>query len=407
MTLIDTSTEATMDAPAKIVFGQPSFGPEEEQLVLETIRSGWIGQGPLVQRFETEMSAYLDVPHVVSVSSCTAALHLSLLAAEIGPGDEVITTPFTFVATVNAIEHAGATPVFVDVDPVSLCLTPEDAAAAITPRTRAIMPVHFGGRPIDTRGYEALALEHDLWIVEDAAHAIGTRDRGRMVGSPTGDRTIVCFSFYPNKNLSTCEGGAITTRNAEIADRLQKLRLHGLDNDAWRRYQTDTYRPSMAVLAGYKYNWTDVQAAIALPQLAKLEQFLARRQELADAYDAAFRDMEGVTPVDRTIEPDSRHALHLYQVAVDEDIRDEVLTSLRGAGVGAAVHYIGVNHHPYYEPRFAGQSFPVSDRSSFTLITLPLHVAMSYEDVERVATELEAARRAALDARAAGAGSAR
>jgi dTDP-4-amino-4,6-dideoxygalactose transaminase len=373
----------------RIIFGRPWFDETEEELVLQTLRSEWIGQGPLVERFEQRLADYLDAQEVVTVSSCTAGLHLALVALGIGPGDEVITTPFTFVATVNAITHAGATPVFVDVDRESLNLVPEAVDAAVTPRTRAIVPVHFGGRPLDSRGFHDLAERHDLWIVEDAAHAIGAIAHGRRVGGSGLARTLAVFSFYPNKNLASAEGGAITTVDPELADRLRRLRLHGLDTDAWARYRTAGYRPSLAREPGFKYNWTDLQAAIGLAQLEKLEGFLATREYLAERYDELIREVDDVEPVDRGPSAlEWRHALHLYQVAIagSPPRRDRAITLLHADGIGAAVHYIGVNHHPTYR---SDEPYPVSDWASGALITLPLHLHLGETELERVVSSLE------------------
>lgn len=372
----------------RIIFGRPSFDESEEELVLQTIRSGWIGQGPLVERFEQLLGEYLGAEEVVTVSSCTAGLHLALEALGIGPGDEVVTTSFTFVATVAAIVHAGATPVFVDVDRESLNLQPDAVAAAVTPRTKAIIPVHFGGRPLNSSAFHGVAETSDLWIVEDAAHAIGAVANGRRVGGSGLPRTLSVFSFYPNKNLSSAEGGAITTSDVRLARRLRSLRLHGLDVDAWDRYRVAEYRPSLAYDVGFKYNWTDLQAAIALPQLDKLEGFLAVREYLAEQYDELLRGVEDVRPVDRG--PSGlmwRHALHLYQVAVEGSPtrRDKVVSRLQHEGVGAAVHYIGVNHHPAYR---TSSPYPASDWASGALITLPLHPHLGGQELERVISAL-------------------
>jgi dTDP-4-amino-4,6-dideoxygalactose transaminase len=292
---------------------------------------------------------------------------------------------------VNAITHAGATPVFVDVDRESLNLVPDDVEAAVTSRTKAIVPVHFGGRPLDSPGFHDLAEQHDLWIVEDAAHAIGAVAHGRRVGGSGQARTLTVFSFYPNKNLSSAEGGAITTREPELADRLRRLRLHGLDTDAWARYRTAGYRPSLARDAGFKCNWTDLQAAIALAQLEKLEGFLAAREYLAERYDELIGEVDGVQPVDRG--PSGlnwRHGLHLYQVAVagSPPRRDQVVTLLQEDGIGAAVHYIGINHHPAYR---SSEAYPVSDWASNALITLPLHLHLGETELERIVASLSRA----------------
>ena len=376
-----------------IVFGQPWFDETEERLVLQTLRGGWIGQGPLVERFERRFAEYLGAAEVVALSSCTAGLQLALVALGIGPGTEVITTPFTFVATLNAIEHAGATPVLVDVERDSLNLSPEAVERAITERTRAIMPVHFGGRSLDTEGFYRLAERHDLWIVEDAAHASGGVAHGHRVGGSGHPRALSVFSFYPNKNLSSAEGGAIALQDAEVADRLRRLRLHGLDVDAWKRYKGDHYQPSLAVVPGFKYNWTDLQAAIALGQLEKLEGFLATREFLAERYDEHLAQVDGVHPVSRgPAGLNTRHALHLYQVAIDGEPprRDAILTELRQNGIGAAVHYLGINHHPYYASRYPNP-YPNSDWATGALLTLPLHVHMAELHVRRVVRALDAA----------------
>jgi dTDP-4-amino-4,6-dideoxygalactose transaminase len=373
-----------------IAFGQPSFDEAEVAAVSEVIRSNWIGQGPVVQAFERELASYLGAPEVVAVSSCTAALHLALVAAGIGPGDEVISTPFTFVATINAIEHCGATPVLVDIDPDTLNISPESAAAAVTERTRAIMPVHFGGRPIDVSGFSRLAESENLWLIEDAAHAIGAIANGEHVGGGEHPGRLSCFSFYPNKNLATAEGGAVSLADAEVARRLRSLRLHGLDGDAWDRYRVATYQPALATAPGFKYNMTDVQAAIARVQLGKLEGFIAVREFLAEEFDRRIAVFDRVRPIAR---PPAglmqRHGLHLYQVALDDGLdRDAIVGRLRSRGIGAAVHYIGINQHPYYRARFATSAFPSSDWASRQIISLPLHPVMCAEDVERVVAEL-------------------
>jgi dTDP-4-amino-4,6-dideoxygalactose transaminase len=373
------------------MFGQPWFDEAEERLVQQTLRSGWIGQGPLVERFERLLGEYVGASHVVAVSSCTAALHLSLLAAGVGPGDEVVTTPFTFVATINAIEHVGATPVLVDIDPLTRNIEPAAIEAAITPRTRAIMPVHFAGLPVDLQGIYALADEHDLWVVEDAAHAVGSVAHGRRVGGSGHPRSLTCFSFYPNKNLASAEGGAITVADPALAMTLRCLRLHGLKGDAWERYRTDEYQPSLAVAAGYKANWTDLQAAIGIPQLKKLEGFLAGRERLAARYDELLAKVPGVQVLHRP-RPSlmTRHALHLYQVAIDAPApaRDRIVQRLIDSGIGAAVHYIAVHLHPYYAERFSDR-FPNAEWASDHLVTLPLHMHLDDAAVVRVCRALD------------------
>jgi dTDP-4-amino-4,6-dideoxygalactose transaminase len=373
----------------RIIFGVPCFDEAEEKLLVQTLRSTWIGHGPLVELFEERLRAYVGSGHVVAVSSCTAALHLALVAAGVGPGDEVITTPFTFVATVNAIEHTGAAPVLVDIERDTLNLDPERVRAAVTDKTRAIVPVHFGGRPLNLTGFQRLADEYDLWVIEDAAHALGAVVEGVYVGGWPSERHAACFSFYPNKNVASAEGGAVSTMNRKLAERIGDLRFHGMNSDAWKRGKEERFRPSLAHVAGFKSNWTDLQAAVALPQLEKLEGFLAIREYLAERYDEVLATT-AAQPVDRG--PRSmlqRHALHLYQVAIPgpPGARDAVLTGMKKAGIGAALHYIGVNRHPYYEARLLG-TFPNSDWASDALLTLPLHPLLDDDQLARVALTL-------------------
>jgi dTDP-4-amino-4,6-dideoxygalactose transaminase len=375
----------------KIIYGEPWIGDEELDLVTSTLRSRWIGQGPLVERFESDLRAYVEASHAVAVNSCTAALHLSLVAAGVGAGDEVVTTPMTFVATVNAIEYVGATPRFVDIDPATLLLEPGAAEGAITERTKAVIPVSFGGRPLDVDGYTDLAERRGVWIIEDAAHAIGAVATGRRVGADRHPRYLTCFSFYPNKNLASAEGGAITSSSPDTDRRLRTLRLHGLDVDAWARYRVDEFRPSLAIDEGYKYNWTDLQAAIAIPQLARLEGFIAIREYLADLYDELIDPIDEIRTVPRKrASVDYRHALHLYQVRVPSERRDVAVQNMRSEGVGAAVHYIGANLHPRFS-RFAIAPLPHSDAASTELISLPLHPGLGAAHVERVVASLRRA----------------
>lgn len=374
----------------QIVFGQPQFNEEEIDLVTATLRSAWIGQGPLVEEFERRLGDDVWAEHVVTVSSCTAALELSLMAIDVGPGDEVITTPLTFVATVNAIESTGATPVLVDIDPETLLLTPEAAAEAVTERTRAIIPVSFGGRPLDINGFLSLADIHDLVIVEDAAHSIGTVADGMPTGATRSPRLITCFSFYPNKNLASAEGGAITLTNGETAERLRSLRLHGLTADAWRRYRERGYKASLATDRGHKANWTDLQAAIALPQLEKLQGFLAAREYLAARYDELLADRRGIETIPRPFPGVcQRHGLHLYQVKVPAERRDIVVQALRSEGIGAAVHYPAIHHHPYYE-HLGHDRLGTADEVAPRLVSLPLHPGLDEDDLGVVVDRLVA-----------------
>ena len=376
-----------------IIFGQPQLGDEEIDLVVRTLRSTWIGQGPLVAEFERRLADEVWAAHAVAVSSCTAALELALLALGVGPDDEVITTPLTFVATVNAIEAVGATPVLVDIDPQTLVLTPQTVAPHVTERTRVILPVSFGGRPLAIDDFLALADRFDLDIVEDAAHSVGAVADGMPVGATRHPRLLTCFSFYPNKNLASAEGGAITIFDAELANQLQSLRLHGLNADAWDRFRDRRFVPTLATAEGRKANWTDVQAAIALPQLTKLEGFLAAREWLALRYDEMLTGTDDVTLIARPA-PDvrQRHALHLYQVRVPAAVRDGVVHDLRAAGIGAAVHYPAIHRHPFHG-RLARANLGHAELASEELVSLPLHPGMSEREVARVCEHLVVALR--------------
>jgi dTDP-4-amino-4,6-dideoxygalactose transaminase len=369
-------------------FGAPAIGEEEIAEVVETLRSGWIGQGERVQRFEREFAAAVDAPHAVAVSSCTAALHLSLVAAGVGPGDEVVVPTLTFAASATAVEHAGGVPVFCDVDPETLLIDLEDCARRIAPRTRAILPVHFGGLPCPLDDLLDLAARRGVSVVEDAAHAVGAALGGRPVGSFD---TLCCFSFYANKNLTTAEGGMITLRDDALAERLRMLRLHGLSTDAWRRYATNTYVPSELHALGFKYNLTDLQAAIGIHQLAKLERHLRRREELAARYDEVLAPLPGVSLQPRALPgADIRHALHLYLLLVDPArfsvARDELVAAIRAENVGAAIHYRPLHVEPYFRERLGHDpgDFPHALEAGRRVLTLPLTPGMDDADADDV-----------------------
>lgn len=380
-----------MSDPRPILFGEPCFDEREVLAAAEVIRSRWIGQGRLVEEFEARLASYVRAEHAVAVSSCTAALELALRAAGIGPGDEVITTPMTFVATVNAIDEVGATPALVDIDPQTLLLTPGAVEGALGPRTRAILPVSFGGRPLDIKGFLDLAEARDLWVIEDAAHSIGGIAGGLPIGATRHDRLMTCFSFYPNKNLASAEGGAITTRSDAIATSLRSMRLHGLGVDAWERYKAHTFSLSLAQQYGAKCNWTDLQAAIALVQLDKLEGFLATREYLANEYDERLEQCGQVRLLKRApVSISERHALHLYQIRTDAERRNGLIQALREQAIGATLHYVGVNQHPHFRGRFP-RPLPHSDLASTELVTLPLHPSMSLVDLGRVTEAIRSA----------------
>ena len=374
-----------------LVFGRPTLEDAEVQEVLDSLSTGWLGTGPKVARFERDFAAYQGVPHAVAVSSCTAALHLSLLAAGLGPGDEVITTPLTFCATVNAILHAGAVPKLADVDPRTMNLDPARVADAITPRTRAILPVHFAGRPCPMGELLDLCERHDLKLIEDCAHAIETEYGGRRAGT-FGD--FGCFSFYATKNITCGEGGMVLARREQDAARIKVLALHGMSKDAWRRYSDDGYKHYWVTDLGFKYNMMDLQAAIGLHQLERVERWWLRRREIWQRYDEAFAGLPLETPAPP--EPGTRHAYHLYTVLIDEAraplSRDGFLEAMTRENIGVGVHYLAVPEHPYYQERFGWLPADVPHAASIgrRTVSLPLSGGLSDEDVADV---IEAVRR--------------
>lgn len=369
-----------------LVFGAPLIGEEEIAEVVDTLRSGWIGFGPKSLRLEADFARYARSTQAVSVNSCTAGLHLALIAAGIRPGDEVITTPLTFVASANVIEHAGATPVFVDVDLRTQNIDPERIAAAMSPRTRAVLPVHMAGRPCDMDAIGALAEQHGLTVIEDAAHATEAAWRGRKIGSIS---RFTAFSFYATKNLTTAEGGMVTTNDAAAADRMRILRLHGIDKDAWKRYSGDGSESYDMVEPGFKYNMTDLQASLGLHQLARLERNLTIRERHWRTYDEAFASVPAIeTPApDR---PEERHARHLYTILLDPDRlaidRRRFIGELRARRIGSGIHFRPVHLQSYYREKYrlGPGSFPNAERIGSRTVSLPLSAKLSDDDVRDV-----------------------
>jgi dTDP-4-amino-4,6-dideoxygalactose transaminase len=373
-----------------LVFGKPVLGDAEIEAVADVIRSGWIGTGERCFEFEHRFAELVDAQHAIAVSSCTAGLHAALVAAGIGPGDEVITTALTFVATVHAIEHAGGKPVLADVNRETLNIDVDHVSSLLTSRTKAIVPVHFGGLACDMAALRLLADSHGIAIVEDAAHAVGAMYGGKPIGS----EGIACFSFYPNKNMTTGEGGMITCSDDALADRLHILRLHGLSRDAWERFRSKRVVFSDAIARGFKYNLTDIQAALGLVQLDRLEAFLEARRELASAYDRELADLPGLRAQPRPWNDEVRHAHHLYVVEVTPEefglARDDLLAALRAENIGAGVHYRAVHMHPYYQDALSlsPDDLPVASLLSARVLSLPLSPAMTEQDVSRVGAAL-------------------
>jgi perosamine synthetase len=370
---------------ALLPYGRHLIEDDDVAAVVATLRGGLITTGPAVADFERAFAAAVGARHAVAVSSGTAALHAAVFAAGLGPGDEAITTPLTFVATSNAVLYQGARPVFADIRPDTLTLDPAAAAAALTPRTRALMPVHFGGQPCDLEAWERLARDRGLALIQDAAHALGAEVGGRRVGGGPG---LTIFSLHPVKHVTTGEGGVVTTDDAALAERLRRFRNHGLATDAATRDAHGRLWAEMVDL-GYNYRLTDLQCALGRSQLGKLDRFLARREAIAERYVAALKDEAGLTLPQ--VVPDVRHAWHIFPILLDlprlAGDRAAVYAALRAENIGVTLHYVPAYWHPYYATRgYARGLCPVAEDAAGRLLTLPLFPAMTDDDVADVLT---------------------
>ena len=372
-------------------FARPDIGDAEIAAVTEAMRSGWVTTGPVTRQFEQNLVDYLGGGlQGVAVNSATAGLHLALEALGIGPGDEVIAPTLTFTATVEVVRYLEADAVLVDVDPVTLNIDPEKIRAAITPRTKAIMPVHYGGLACDMDAILAIAQEHGLKVVEDAAHALPTTWRGALVGQLQSDVTV--FSFYANKTITTGEGGMAVTRDAALAQRMRVMRLHGMNRDAFDRFTSKTPAWYYEVVApGFKYNMTDVAAAMGVQQLARLPQFVQRREQLAQRYHAALAGLPLILPA--TAPAGDVHAWHLYVVRLAPQARigrDALIQGLSDRGIGTSVHYVPLHRHPYWRDRYqlTPEQFPHADAAYQAMVSLPWFTAMGDADQERVIAAL-------------------
>ena len=380
--------------PKFLLFSTPAIGEEEVAEVADTLRSGWITTGPKTAQFEAAFRTRVGAADALGLNSCTAGLHIALQSLGVGAGDEVITTPMTFCACANVIEHLGATPVLADVEPDTLNLDPTAVAAAIGPRTRAILATHYAGHPVDLDPLQELAEAHQLGLLEDAAHALPASYRGRLIGS--GDNPVA-FSFYATKNLTTGEGGMLTG-SPEFLARARTLSLHGMSRDAWKRYGQggswfyEVHEP------GFKYNMTDIQAAMGLVQLRKLERFQQRRREIVARYHAAFERMDALEiPVER---PDVEHAWHLYVLRLRLGAlrigRDHFIDELTARNIGTSVHFIPLHLHPFYRQKYGylPNRFPVAYSAYQRMLSLPLYPALTDEDVgDVIAAVLDVTRR--------------
>jgi dTDP-4-amino-4,6-dideoxygalactose transaminase len=370
-------------------FGVPLVEQEEIDGVVQVLKSGWLSTGPKTQEFEERFKDYIGARNALALNSCTAGMELSLIVAGIGSGDEVITTAMTFAATANVIAHCGAVPVFADINGNTLNIDPSDIEHRITPRTKAIMPVHYAGQPCEMDKISDIARRHGLVILEDAAHALGAEYRGQKVGS-IGDATS--FSFHVHNNLTTGEGGMITTDNDEWADRIRIMRLHGMDRDAWRRVSQARMHYDV-VFPGYKYNMTDIQAAMGLAQLSKLESYIRTRQKYAEIYTEAFQQIPQISVLQRI--DGIRHAENMYVIMLELDSlkidRDEFIRCLRAENIFPSVHYRALNLHPYYMETFGYKQgdYPVAENVSDRVLTLPFSPKLTEDDVQDVITSVK------------------
>ncbi|MDE2082011.1 MAG: DegT/DnrJ/EryC1/StrS family aminotransferase [Burkholderiales bacterium] len=382
-------------------FALPEIGDEEIAEVVSALKSGWVTTGPKTAQFERDFAAFLGAGggsgdlHCIAVNSATAGLHLALEAVGVGPGDEVITTTHTFTATAEVARYLGADVRLVDIDPATLNIDPAAVEAAITPRTKAILPVHYAGLAADMPAILAIARRHGLKVVEDAAHALPTTRGGRLVGTLASDATV--FSFYANKTITTGEGGMLVTRDAALAQRAKVMRLHGMSRDAFDRFTATVPSWYYEIVApGFKYNLTDIAAALGIHQLRRLPGFQQQRERLAAAYDAALAGLPLVRPP-RAAAGDT-HAWHLYVVRLADGAgveRDRFIERLYAAGIGCSVHYIPLHLHPYWRDRYAltPAMFPHSQHAYERMLSLPLYTRMTEADVARVADAVRAALR--------------
>lgn len=371
---------------AFLVFGRPLLFREEIKEVLETLRSGWWGTGPKTKEFEKNFATYTHAKHALALSSCTAATELALDVLGIGPGNEVITTPLTFVSTANVIIHRGAAVKFADVDPMTWNIDPQKIESVITKKTRAIIPVHLHGRPVNLDAIIKIAKKHKLFVIEDAAHAAEAWYYSKKIGSISD---FTAFSFYATKNMATGEGGMLTTENSKWYNTACVRALHGLSADAWKRYSADGFKPYEAIYPGYKINMTDIQASLGLPQLAAIDKNLKIRDRIWRTYQKAFSELDGVT-TPAADEPGCVHARHLYGLVLDPGKmkigRDRFVAALQKEGIGCGVHFTPVHLHEYYRKTFGYKKgdFPNAERVGLNIFSLPIYPTMSDTDVKDV-----------------------
>ena len=381
-----------MTKQAFLPFALPEIGEEEIDAVVECLRSGWVTTGPKTKQFEKEFAEYIGGGvEAISINSATAGLHLALEALGVGPGDEVIVPTLTFTATAEVIRYMGADPVFVDADPVTLNIDVDAVAAAITSRTKVVMPVHYGGLACNMDPLLALAREHGIKVVEDAAHAFPTRYKNRLIGTLQSDVTV--FSFYANKTMTTGEGGMVVTRDAAIASRIKMMRIHGISRDAFDRFVSTKPAWYYEVVApGFKYNLTDIASALGIHQLHKIDRFLERRQQLAKRYYEGLAGLPLILPADAS--DGGVHAWHLYVVRLTDGVqiaRNDLIQKLSDLGIGTSVHYIPLHRQPYWRDTYdlIPEQFPQAEAAYQSMVSLPLYTRMTDEDQDRVIDALK------------------
>ncbi|MFH1255823.1 MAG: DegT/DnrJ/EryC1/StrS family aminotransferase [Candidatus Diapherotrites archaeon] len=373
-----------------IVFGKPKIEDDEIEEVVDSLKTGWLGTGPKTQAFEKKFREYIGCRHAIAVNSCTAAMHLSLIAAGVGNGDEVITSPITFAATANTIVHVGAKPIFVDVNKDSMNIDEDAIESAITKKTKAILPVHFAGRPCEMDRIIEIAEKHGLNVIGDAAHAIESTKNGKKIGNVGAS---ACFSFYVTKNITTGEGGMVTTNNDEWAEKIRVMSLHGISADAWERYSWNGFKHYQVLYPGFKYNMTDLQAALGIHQLKRIEKNWKIRKKIWESYQEQLSGLPLILP--KEPEEDSKHSFHLYTPLLDIDMlgisRDEFQQMLHKRGIGTGIHFISLHLHPYYKENFnyGENDFPNAKFISDRTISLPLSPALKEQEVEHIITNVK------------------
>jgi len=368
-----------------LVFGSPLIEQPEIDEVVASMKTGWLGTGPKVKKFEDMFREYKGVQHAMALNSCTAGLHVSMLAIGLRPGDEVIVPAMTFAATANSVIHAGGTPVFADCDPKTMNISPESIEKKITKNTQAIMPVHFAGRPCEMDAIMHIANKYNLKVIEDCAHAIESEYKGKKTGT---FGSLGCFSFYVTKNIVTGEGGMVITNNEEYANAIKVLGLHGMTKDAWKRFGDEGYKHYSIVYAGFKYNMMDIQAAVGIHQLPRVDKYWEKRRQIWERYNKEFADLPVILPAETPSY--MKHAYHLYTLLIDIDrtkvTRDQFLDEMTKRKLGVGVHYISLNLHPFYQKMYGCKrgdylnSEWVSDRT----VSLPISAKLTEDDIEDI-----------------------